>query len=371
MQIKEFEELQKSIDNKSFETKYSPLDKLMHFSSYLGNLASIFFAYWFLNRLIYRATSDFFGRDVLIIISTVVVLSLFEMIKRYVLKIFSLAAIMSKKLNTETLYTLVFSLILLSGSFYLSLSGAKIFADKRETIKMELTTNMDTQIDSVKAIYDGQLKYRLENRDQIRKNREVITNKMAQVGDNTTRLREFTKMMADESKELQRVDSTITALKAEQQKTIDEIKTETKITSEDKVDEVSKNQVAFLLISTFIELFILVGIWFHCWFKLKVYQEFKNNLVNSQQYGMYKDYLKLLYLLYQNGKLELETELPAMTNFTTTAKKRLDFQASYSKEFIQICKTLEILTLNNHRRHIISKKYQDAKDLMIDYFNEE
>ena len=214
MKIKKYIELEKTFHDKSFDGKYGLLDKLLNFSSYIGNLASIFFAYWFLSKLMYRAISDFPGRDIGIVFISVVVLAIFELLKRFVLKGLSLSVIQSKrKINTEVIYNLVFSLILLSGSFYLSLSGAQIFADKREELQKQVEITTSAQVDSINTLYADKIQYKLTDREDLRKNKNTYVKQLEKVGVNTYRLREFDKLIKEVNEEIKRVDADIENLK--------------------------------------------------------------------------------------------------------------------------------------------------------------
>lgn len=371
MKIKKYIELEKTFHDKSFEGKYGLLDKVLDIASYLGNLASIFFAYWFLSKLMYRAISEFPGREIGVAFLSIISLGIFELLKRFVLKGFSLAVIQSKKINTEVIYTFVFSVILLTGSFYLSLSGAKIFSDKREEIQQQVEIVTSAQEDSINTIYAGKIAYKLKDREDLRKNKNIYVDKLAEVGNNTTRLKQFNDLIKGVNDEIKRVDVEIDSLKVNNKRDIESINKKLKNSSDDQIVQISKNQVAFIIISSFIELLILVGIWFHSFFRLKVYDEYRQNLENNTNYEMYRDYSKMLSMMYRNGKVQPQTELPAMTSFMEIVKKKEGFSHNYMRDFTTICKDLGIITVNQKKKNIVLKKYQEAKDLLIDYFEEE
>jgi len=370
MEIKKFLELEKTFDNKSFEKRYGLLDKLLFICSWLGNAASIFFAFFFLNKLLYRATSEFTGRAVVFGLASVVILSLFELLKRYVLKNFSFAVIQDKKITTEVIYTLAFSLILLSGSFYLSLSGAKIFADKREKVEIQMKTDITTKLDSIDLIYKDKLGYKIKERDNIRESRDIYNEKIKSAT-YTSRLKEYNALITAANEELRRADKEIDRVRKEQERNKEIVKSEITSSSTLQVKQIFKNQIAFIIISSFIELLILVGIWFHSIFSLKVYQEFKNNIKNNSQYELYMDYSKMLSMLFQNGKIKPNDELPTMTSFTELIKKREGLPVSYIRDFINLSKTLGFILINRKKKNVAIKEYKDAKSTLLEYFEEE
>jgi len=371
MKIKQYIELDKKFHDKTFAAKYGPLDVFLNISSYLGNLASIFFAYWFTSKLLLRAMSDFPGREIGIVLISIVALGMFEAIKRFVLKGLCVAFIQSKKFSVEVIYNLVFSVILLSGSFYLSLSGAKIFADKSEEVKEQVEITTSAQTDSIITLYDGKIQYKLKDREDLRKNKNAYVRQMEKVGVNTYRLREFKLMINEVNKEIGKLDTAIMMLEEEKKKEISYIKTESKAETETKSKQIFQNQIAFIIISSFIELLILVGIWFHSFFRLKVYDEYRENIENNSNYEMYMDFSKILNMLYRHGKAPPQTELPPMNTFMASVRKREDFSHNYIKECVDICKDLGIVAVNQKKKTIIIKKYSEAKELLLDYFEDD
>lgn len=370
MKIRKYLELQKTFRDRTFEGKYGLLDKLLFMSSYLGNIASIFFAFWFISRLLYRATTDFTGRDIVVVAVSLLFLSTFELIKRFVLKNFSLSVIQNKKINAEVIYNVIFSLILLSGSFYSSLSGAKIFADKREIVEQQITIDISTRIDSINVLYDKKIQYKITERDNLRESRDIYNEKI-KTAEYTSRLKQYTEMLTQANTEIQRADKELEILKDDKNKDIQSIKSELKISSDKQVNQISRNQIAFLIISSFIELLILVGIWFHSLFRLKVYQEYRQDMENNMNYETYRDYLKMLIILLRNGKVELQSELQAQNVFIALVRKREEFPHAYIKDFLDICKELGIIAVTGKKKTVVVKKFEDAKIDLLDYFEED
>jgi hypothetical protein len=290
------------------------------------------------------------------------------LLKRFVLKILSLSVIQSKNIfNTEILYNLFFTIILVAGSFYLSLSGAKVFADKQEKIEQVTELNISNKTDSINILFDEKLKYKIDERDNLRKSRDIYNEKIKNAT-YSSRLKEYNNLIKQANEELKRIDGDIDQLKVENKTTIEDIKNKIQTTSVTQIIKVKKNQIIFICISCFIELLILVGIWFHSVFNLKVYQEYKHNIRNSQNFKLYEDYRKMLSLLFQNGKVDYEHELPSLNSFKILLRKREDFSMSYTQDFLDMCKSLGIIVINSKRKVIAAKKYEEAETMLIEYF---
>jgi len=370
MKIKQFIDLEKSMNKNTFNDKYNFLDKFLNFVSILGNGASIFFAFFFLNLLLIRATSDFTGRMVVTTCSSIVLLTLYELLKRFVFKNLSIAYLINRKLNTEIIYNLVFGLILLSGSFYTSLSGAKIFADQRESVKMELKVETKAIVDSLSTLYEEKIYATVEERDMLMADKKIYNEKI-KVTDYTSRLNQYQMLIEKANKEIGNVDKERERLRDERDEKIKAVTSENKSISNEKVEEISQNQTAFILISSFIELLIIVGVWFHSLFNLTIYNEYKENTKSNKNYNLYMSYSRLLSLLYNNGKVKQEGGLPSITSFIKFTKSKEDYSIKAIKEFINMCKNLGIIAVGKQRKNIAAMKYSDAKNTIMEYFDEE
>ena len=376
MKVEEYIKLKDKFEDKSFENRYGSLDKILHYSSFLGNIASIFFAFFFLNQLLFRATSDFSGRIFIISMASVIFLSGFELLKRFVLRNFGYAAIQVRKFNTEVMYNLAFTLILLASSFYLSLNGAKVFADKREQIEQTRTVEISSQVDSLNLIFDKNLTYKITERDGLIKNRDIYNKKIADAT-YTSRLKEYNSLIKQANEEIKRADAEIARMRIEKENSIASIKNEITVTSNLKVNEIFRNQVAFILISSFIEILILVGILFHCFFTITIYNEFHYRADNVRKYQMYNTYKELLKITYNiNSDFHANTETNdniritppiSLANFSVHTRKR--YGNGYITQFIIACESLKIFIKNYDGKFITSVTYKEAKKIITQSFS--
>ena len=126
MDLKKYEKIRKKVVEHGFESKYKNLDKWLFGSSFFGNVGSIFFAYFLvfpaLNKAItINLTTGKLG-TFLGVVSTIVILTLFEYIKRIVLKNLSFDIV--KKEIAKSMLWLVFSIGIIGASAWLSIKGA-------------------------------------------------------------------------------------------------------------------------------------------------------------------------------------------------------------------------------------------------------
>ena len=252
----------------------------------------------------------------------------------------------------------------------MSINGAKIFADKREAIAIEMKTDINTRIDSINVIFTDKVTYKIKERDNLIENRDIYNEKIRDAN-YTSRLKEYNALITTANKEIRRADTEIDRLREEQKGLVSSVKNEAKSDSELKVQEIFKNQIAFIIISSFIELLILVGIWFHSLFRLKIYREYKDNIKNSMNYKIYLDYSSMLSVLFQNGKINYESPLPSATSFAEAIRRKEEYSHKYIKEFITLCKELGIVVQNRQRKNIAAKKYEDARELIANYYSTE
>ena len=93
MDLKKYDKLRKKIDTKDFEGNNKGLDKWLFGFSFIGNISSIFFAYFLVFPALLKAiTINFVTGNwgiTLAIGLTLIFLSIFEVTKRYFIRNFS------------------------------------------------------------------------------------------------------------------------------------------------------------------------------------------------------------------------------------------------------------------------------------------
>lgn len=184
MKIKKYDSLRKKIEKKGFEGKNESLSKWLYYFSFLGNVGSIFFATFFVFPILYLAISmnliDGTASTVLSIIGAIVILSVFEILKRKTLTNLSFDLINSKYNILKSIGNFFVSIILITMSFYFSLNGAMEFVTTNDEFVKKSNNYLTHQIDSVKSVYDDKTKvYNLDN-NELRKINNLLRKKIVE-----------------------------------------------------------------------------------------------------------------------------------------------------------------------------------------------
>ena len=154
MKIKDFKRLEESIQEQDFNKSFKNINKIMFFLSIFGHFASIFLAFFLLSKVIGGAISD---NDLLVTISSIILLTGVELLKREIFDKFSLHQIkIGKILNRDVLPLFLFSLIIIFISFYASIKGAEEFSNRSKEIEKSISKNINTYSDSLSNLYKSE-----------------------------------------------------------------------------------------------------------------------------------------------------------------------------------------------------------------------
>ena len=159
-------------------------------------------------------------------------------------------------------------------------------------------------------------------------------------------------------------DSIVGALRAEKDDKI--LKVETKILQKtnDKVAENQENSTAFLFITVFLEMIVLIGVGFDAFYTIGSYQETKK-LLQTPKFKQLELNLKLLKLYYQNGKKIVGDQTLSFNKFQSLVQtQKIDASQKDLKTFIVLCQELDIIKEFIGKKKEFMMSYQEAKDLL-------
>jgi hypothetical protein len=286
MKISEFKKLEKKITGQNFGESYKGINVMMTVLSYLGNLGSIFLAYFFMSKVIGSAMTD---NPVAVFISSIVILAGIELLKRDIFDKFSIAWLKTRSMTKAVLPLLVFSMLLISASFYSSLNGAKEFSSKSAQMDEDKDNIVQVYSDSISGIYEAKIvliedeikafKVKIDEKDT----EQALINKDLQdrgylYGSQKSR----NKQLTEEKKYLDgKVDESelkIDELKEERDSDITEYEAELTAENDSNKEDNSKNSFIFIIISTIIEFVILGGVFFSEYYKFRAYKEFRDKI---------------------------------------------------------------------------------------------
>ena len=304
MNIKKYENIRKKVLERGFETKYEQLDKWLFGSSFLGNAGSIFFAYFLVFPVLNKAISvnlttgtlgTFFG-----IIATIIILTLFEYIKRIVLQNLSFDII--KKEVAKSILWLIFSLAIISASAYFSIKGAVNFASTAKKHEVVMDTTYSIKIDSVHQLYTGKIKPYNIDVDTLRSINNKMRNKLLETPLNYVNTRNgYNSIINDNLNVIEKNNKVVALLEEEKNKIIVNLENEKTKTLSEYKNTVESDQSLFFIIAFSIELIIIFGIYFREYYDLNIYLIHEKDL--ESVYRKINNYKLLLNFIFKNGDI--------------------------------------------------------------------
>ncbi len=330
MTLNEFNELENKVGKDEFNREYKNINTVMFLLSIFGHIASIFLAYFLVSTIISTAIENYY----VTMIVTIILLIGLESLKREIFDKFSMMYLKTKDMfSKRILPLLISSFIVISLSFYATVSGSKEFSSKEK----EIVEKYDDKLESYKTKVDSIYKSDIDKlKVQIEDNKKRIVEK----DDEQTRIESGEKInssnrrrvndLKDEKKVLStEIDNIYVKIdEFEQKKKKDILEYEKELDGKKSKDtnNNSRNTLFFILLSTIIELLIIVGVYFNKYFIFRSYNEEKERLYKSPNYQNFKLYSSILDIIYTNDTM-INDKLPS------------------SKSIIEMCKINNLIIL--------------------------
>jgi hypothetical protein len=332
MKLDKFYKLKNELETFSFERNFNPLSKTLYYFSFLGNIFLILFSYFFIKNVTNSIPELFPGQGAFFSIFIILFMTGYELFKRFTFEQFTIGVLRAKGITFNIIIGLLVSMLLVGGSFYLSLKGAHRLIDTSEIIEATTDQTITTQVDSIAKYYDGEIQFYRNQSARTRADRRYRDSIVA---------------------DLQKTkDAKVQAI---EQKII------SKTTS--KVDTLQENDFAFAMMVIFLELIILIGVAFSAYYKWTSYDEMKKTL-STPHFRQLDLNLKLLKLYYQNGRKKEQDPVLAKTKFISlTSNAKINCSKKDIDNFIAMCSELEIVT-GSRRKKIYNLPYEKAKELI-------
>lgn len=354
---------------KSYSEKFNWVDKFLYVFSWFGNAVSIFLAFFFLQTIFYASFKDV-SDSIIVTIGIIFFLTLFELLKRYILGLFSVEVIKNNlKVFKKGMGTYIISVIfLLGGSFYLTLSGAKDFIDNTKTFKTETKTYISSKVDSISNIYDSKIvSFNTEN-ENLRNINTSLRTKLSETKMEATGLRNGYQKNIDKNIEtINSNQSKIDEIEKQKKSEIELLKT----TEEDNLNIILKdnksNIIAFIIISTLIELIIVIGVYYHKFYDFKTIEEYEKTVIETTNFKTWLLYNKMLGIIYSYSK-GVGQKIPTTDDIIDMCKiNSISVSKPEFDRFIKILYTLDVLYLDGKRR-ILNKSEEDGFALLKNHF---
>lgn len=372
MKINEFKKLEEKINGQNFNQGYKNINVVMLLLSIFGHFASIFLAYFALSKVLGGVIEN---NPVAVFIASIVMLSGLELLKRDIFDKFSIQYLKVKAFTKDVLPLFILSLAIIGTSFYASINGAKEFSSKEAVIEQTQKENVNQFSDSLTKVYNVKItdieaeikvnKDKLDAKDKEQTELEAIQpptrsqkSRIKDLKDEKTTLRsDITKLEADEA-----------TVKTELATKIKEHETTVGAETEDKKKDNSSNSLAFILISTLIELVILAGVYFNEYYKFRSYKEFRDRLEKDPNYQKWMLYDQMLNIIYTEDT-KMNQKLPANKGIADMCKVNdIIVMPKDVTDFLKVMNGLGIIKTSGSSRYV-NKQRDLAFEILRKQFN--
>jgi hypothetical protein len=372
MKINEFKKLEEKINGQNFNQGYKNINVVMLLLSVFGHFASIFLAYFALSKVLGGVIEN---NPAVVFIASIVMLSGLELLKRDIFDKFSIQYLKVKAFTKDVLPLLVLSLAIIGTSFYASINGAKEFSSKEAVIEQTQKETVNQFSDSLTKVYNVKIteieaeikvnKDKIEAKDKEQTELEAIQpptrsqkSRIKDLKDEKTTLRsDITKLETDEA-----------SVKTELATKIKEHEATVGAETEDKKKNNSSNSLAFVLISTLIELIILAGVYFNEYYKFRSYKEFRDRLEKDPNYQKWMLYDQMLNIIYTEDT-KMNQKLPANKGIADMCKVNdIIVMPKDVTDFLKVMNNLGIIKTSGSSRYV-NKQRDLAFEILRKQFN--
>jgi uncharacterized membrane protein YciS (DUF1049 family) len=333
MKIDKFNKLKLKLEVFKLEQNYMTLDKVLYYFSFLGNIFLIYFGYFFVKSITNTIPPLFPFQDMFFTIFVALFLTGYELTKRFTLEQFFTSILQVKKLTAGIFIGGMICSFLIAGSFYLSIKGAHRLVDNSETISTVADSTTTLKQDSIAKYYDKEIAY-YRSQPGSRKADRIYR------------------------------DSVVNSLQQAKDAKVQQLEAKTQTKANTALDKNMENSTAFLFITIFLEMIVLIGVGFDAFYTLGSFEETKK-LLQTPKFKQLELNLKLLKLYYQNGKKIVGDQTLSFNKFQSLVQnQKIDSSQKDLKSFIVLCQELDIIKEFRGRKKQFMIPYQEAKDLL-------
>ena len=345
MKLEKFNDLKKRFEENAFEHNFITLDRILYWFYFLGNIFSIIFSYFFVKTVTDTIPTFFAGQDIAFAVFIIVFMTGYEFLKRFTFEQVVVHFFKIKKLSGTFLAGIVFALLLIGGSFYMSLNGSHRIIDQTATLNQFSDTTIQVKVDSISAMYNARINNYQTLVDQI--NQNAVSGRLK----------------SKDKKDIKDYEGSIASLNKELETKTSEIENKIQNKVNKKLDNTKSNTVALLMLTLFMELIILLGVGFNGFYTIASYTDMKQ-LANTPKYKTLQLNLSLLHLYYQKGnKKEGDSTLSIAKLKALASHQKLDTRNKDIDEFVALCTELGIINVANNKKKYYICTYDKAKEL--------
>lgn len=267
----------------------------------------------------------------------VVFLTAYEFLKRFIFRRLTVNILTGKsKFTFKNFVGIIFTGLLIAGSFYMSVNGAKQVVDNTKNIQQTSDSTLTTQKEVIDSTYNAEIK--------------VLNDKIKFCYDNAVKRDSKWGLTRSEKEDTRRWETDIKVLKAEKETKLADLQKSIEKKADTEIVSTKSNVFTFFLLSTFIELLILIGVGFNAYYWFYSYNEYKLKITRNPNYKKYKMFDYLLTILYQNGAKVVDDEVPNMEDFVKLIKvHECDATPTDSENFMTMAFQLGIIKQPNEK----------------------
>jgi len=306
MQIDKYDKLKERIVEQDFESRNKNLKNWLFTVSFLANIGSIFFAYFLVYPAFLKAvgTNLISGQfaNIFAIIFTIIILAIFEIIKRIVVGNLSLDLIKTKWnfAKREVIWWSILTLSIIISSAYLSIDGAMNFAQTTKHQNILIENSIKTQADSLTNVYNQRKTVLINDNNKLRDSNTGLRKKIDQTPLTYRTIRSELQNVINQNLDvIQSNDNKMDGLDKELNSKIETIKKDQTTIINNNLRNNVGTIILFTFMASFIEFLIIFGIWYKELYDVKCLQlnEPKLEPIRLKK----KRYITLLKFIYKEG----------------------------------------------------------------------
>ena len=374
MKINEFKKLEEKINGQNFNKGYKNINSLMLILSIFGHFASIFLAYFALSKVLGGVIEN---NPAVVLITSIIMLTGLELLKRDIFDKFSIQYLKAKAFTKDVLPLFILSIVIISTSFYASIHGAKEFSSKEAVLEENQKVVVNQFADSLTTVYNAKVvevqteikadKDKLDLKDKEQTDLEAIQPPTRSQRNRIKDLKEERNILRTD---ITKLEGDVNIIKTELVTKIKEHETEVGVETEDKKKSNSSNSLAFILISTLIELIILAGVYFNEYYKFRSYREFRNSIEKDPNYQKWMLYEQMLSIVYTEDT-KMNQKLPANKSIADMCKVNdIIVMPKDITDFLKVMNGLGIIKTSGSTRYV-NKQRDLAFEILRKNFNVE
>ena len=373
MKLNEYKKLEEVIKDQDFHKNYKNIDKVMFCLSIFGHISSIFLAYFLVSKILSGAITD---NIILVGISSIILLTGLELLKREMFNKFSLQQIRLKNVfHKDVVPLLIFSSIIVSISFYSSIKGAQEFSLKSKQIDDQTEMSIKNYEDSLKSISDVKikniesqiLKFNIKYDEKDKEQTQIESNNPLTQKDRN-RIRDLKNEKSSLKQEISQNKEDVEKNKDELKNSLKEYEDKVTLKSSEKKDENKTNSLFFVIISTLIELTILAGVYFNKYYQFRSYSDFKTKIDKDPNFQKWESFDKILNIIYTQDT-KINDKITSNKNITDICKVNgISIIEKDISSFMKLLNSLNITKTSGSSRYFMKSK-ETSHDILRTHFN--